>query len=132
MQHTTVFNRSIYENISFHNPELKSEQVREAAELAEIHEDIMRMPMQYGTLLSETGSNISGGQKQRIALARALTHQPAILLLDEATSALDVTTEQRIQENLARLCCTRIVIAHRLSTIFLMRIQLLCWIRGKL
>lgn len=118
MQHTTVFNRSIYENISFHNPELKSEQVREAAELAEIHEDIMRMPMQYGTLLSETGSNISGGQKQRIALARALTHQPAILLLDEATSALDVTTEQRIQENLARLCCTRIVIAHRLSTIF--------------
>ncbi|WP_141434324.1 peptidase domain-containing ABC transporter [Bacillus sp. 03113] len=117
MQHTTVFNRSIYENISLHNPELRPELVLEAAKLAEIHEDIMQMPMHYGTMLSETGSNISGGQKQRIALARALTHQPAILLLDEATSALDVTTEQRIQENLAHLCCTRIVIAHRLSTI---------------
>lgn len=117
MQHTTVFNRSIYENIALHNPELGFKQVQEAAELAEIHQDIMRMPMQYGTMLSETGSNISGGQRQRIALARALTHQPAILLLDEATSALDVKTEQRVQENLAQLYCTRIVIAHRLSTI---------------
>lgn len=117
MQHTTVFNRSIYENISLHNPQLPSELILEAAKLAEIHEDIMRMPMQYGTMLSETGSNISGGQKQRIALARALTHRPAILLLDEATSALDVTTEQRIQDNLVHLCCTRIIIAHRLSTI---------------
>lgn len=117
MQHTSVFNRSIYENISFHDPEMRLERVLEAANWAEIHDDIMRMPMQYGTMLSETGSNISGGQKQRIALARALTHQPKILLLDEATSALDVTIEQLIQENLARLRCTRIIIAHRLSTI---------------
>jgi ATP-binding cassette, subfamily B, bacterial len=117
MQHTTIFNRSIYENISIHNPKLRPELVLEAAKKAEIHEDIVRMPMQYGTMLSESGSNISGGQKQRIALARALTHKPKILLLDEATSALDVTTEQRIQENLADLHCTRIVIAHRLSTI---------------
>ncbi|MED4229359.1 peptidase domain-containing ABC transporter [Neobacillus cucumis] len=117
MQHTTIFNRSIYENISLHHPKMSPELVLEAAKLAEIHEDILRMPMQYGTMLSETGSNISGGQKQRIALARALTHRPKILLLDEATSALDAKTEQRIQENLAHLSCTRIVIAHRLSTI---------------
>jgi ATP-binding cassette, subfamily B, bacterial len=82
-----------------------------------IHDDIMRMPMKYETVISEGGSGLSGGQRQRLALARALVHKPAILLLDEATSHLDLNTEQSVEQNLNTLACTRIVIAHRQSSI---------------
>lgn len=89
----------------------------EAAELAAIHDDIMAMPMQYDTFVSEGGSALSGGQRQRLAIARAIAHRPAIIMLDEATSHLDVETERRVAENLRTLACTQIIIAHRLSTI---------------
>ena len=88
-----------------------------AAQIAALHEDIMRMPMRYETFVSEGGHALSGGQRQRLALARALAHAPAILLLDEATSSLDVITEQSVEQNLKTLACTQIIIAHRLSTI---------------
>ncbi|MFC4767338.1 peptidase domain-containing ABC transporter [Effusibacillus consociatus] len=117
MQNTFLFSRSIRHNIALHDPEMPFERIVKAASIAEIHHEIMRLPMKYETVISEMGSNISGGQRQRIALARALAHQPAILLLDEATSALDTVTEKRIDENLSNLHCTRVVIAHRLSTI---------------
>ncbi|MGC5328582.1 peptidase domain-containing ABC transporter [Brevibacillus sp. SYSU BS000544] len=117
MQHTFLFHRTIAENIALHNPALPFDQIVRVAKLAGIHDDIMKMPMKYNTLLSETGSNISGGQRQRLALARALAHDPAILLLDEATSSLDQLTERIVDLNLSNLSCTRVVIAHRLSTI---------------
>jgi ABC-type bacteriocin/lantibiotic exporter with double-glycine peptidase domain len=91
--------------------------VVQAARLADIHADIMAMPMGYETVLADGGASLSGGQRQRVALARALVNQPAILLLDEATSALDTVTESHVQQALASLRCTRIVIAQRLSTI---------------
>ena len=75
------------------------------SQMAAIHEDIMQMPMEYETLVSEGGSALSGGQRQRLALARALVTAPAILLLDEATSSLDVVTEQTIAQNLRKLAC---------------------------
>ncbi|OJE39120.1 hypothetical protein BAQ47_13050 [Bacillus tropicus] len=116
-QQIHLFNRSIFNNIAFHNDTLSEQEVMRAAGLAEIHNDIMKLPMKYQTLLSEEGSNISGGQRQRIALARALVHNPKILLLDEASSALDSKTEQKIYNNIDSLKCTKIVIAHRLSTV---------------
>ena len=108
---------SIRHNIAFNDPALSFERVVEAARLAAVHDDIVRMPMGYETLLAESGGGLSGGQRQRLALARALATRPAILVLDEATSHLDAVTERQIDENINRLACTRIVIAHRLSTI---------------
>ncbi|WP_051428412.1 peptidase domain-containing ABC transporter [Bacillus sp. J33] len=116
-QQVHLFNSSIFQNISFHNSAITQDEVIRASKLAEIHDDVMKLPMNYQTILSEEGNNLSGGQRQRIALARALAHRPSILLLDEASSALDTVTEERIHKNLEGLECTRIVIAHRLSTI---------------
>ncbi|MGR6342490.1 peptidase domain-containing ABC transporter [Priestia megaterium] len=116
-QQIHLFNKSIFQNIAFHNENLTSREIIESAKLAEIHEDIMGLRMNYETVLSEEGSNLSGGQRQRLALARALVNKPKILLLDEASSALDTVTEQKIHQNLEKLNCTRIVIAHRLSTV---------------
>ncbi|WP_338023743.1 peptidase domain-containing ABC transporter [Archangium primigenium] len=117
MQNPMLFRGDIRRNIAYHDTDLSLDAVIEAARRAQVHDDIMAMPMQYSTLLSEMGGSISGGQRQRLALARALVHDPAILLLDEATNALDVKTERAVQEALERLRCTRVVIAHRLSTI---------------
>jgi ATP-binding cassette subfamily B protein len=117
LQESTLFSGSIRQNIAFNDPSLSLEQVMEAARLAAIHDEIMRMPMGYETLIAEGGTGLSGGQRQRLCLARALAHKPAILLLDEATSHLDVVTEGLVDQNLSDLACTRIVIAHRLSTI---------------
>jgi ATP-binding cassette subfamily B protein RaxB len=85
--------------------------------LAQLHNDIVRMPMGYQTLVGELGSGLSGGQKQRLLLARALYKQPTVLALDEATSHLDIGNEQAVNAVLAQMPLTRIVIAHRPETI---------------
>jgi ABC-type bacteriocin/lantibiotic exporter with double-glycine peptidase domain len=117
VQHPYLFGGSVRKNIALVDPTLPIGEVMAAAQLAQIHEDIMALPLGYETPLLDGGASLSGGQRQRIALARALVHKPAILLLDEATSALDTITESKVQQALATLHCTRIVIAQRLSTI---------------
>lgn len=117
LQEAAFFSTTVRANITMLDPELPIEAITEAARLAQIHDEVVAMPMRYETLLLDRGASISGGQRQRLALARALVRKPAILLLDEATSALDAVTERRVQESLASLQCTRIVIAHRLSTV---------------
>src|SRR5262249_46462038 len=116
-QHPYLFGGSLRDNIALADPDLPLESVIQAARLAQIHDEIMAMPMGYETPLVDRGASLSGGQRQRISLARALVRRPPILLLDEATSALDAVTESRVQLALESLGCTRIVIAHRLSTI---------------
>jgi ATP-binding cassette, subfamily B, bacterial len=116
-QQPYLFGGSIRSNIALVDPALPLEKIVRAAKVAQLHEEIMAMPMGYETILADGGTSLSGGQRQRLALARALVQQPSILLLDEATSELDTVTEARIQAELALLSSTRIVIAHRLSTI---------------
>jgi ABC-type bacteriocin/lantibiotic exporter with double-glycine peptidase domain len=112
-----LFGATIRENIALSDPSLPLSAVIEAAKLADIHDDIVAMPLGYHSVLVDRGASISGGQRQRLALARALVRKPAILLLDEATSALDAVSEAKIHRALNELRCTRVVIAHRLSTV---------------
>ena len=117
MQEPRLFNGSIRQNISFHDPSVPMQAVARAAQLAELHDDIQRMPMGYETMVAEGGSALSGGQRQRLAIARALVREPALLVLDEATSDLDTVTERKVAEHLREQGSTSVVIAHRLSTV---------------
>jgi ABC-type bacteriocin/lantibiotic exporter with double-glycine peptidase domain len=117
LQDSAVFGGSVRSNIELNAPGVSAEQIANAARLAGLAGDIERLPMGYETRVAEGGSNLSGGQRQRLAIARAVVTQPSILLLDEASSHLDVASEQRLNANLERLRCTRIVIAHRLTAV---------------
>lgn len=115
-QQPYAFNGTILENLLLGAKEgTTREDILRAVELAEIREDIERMPLNYQTELTSDGTGISGGQRQRIALARALLTDASILILDEATSSLDILTEKRIVDNLMNLDKTLIFIAHRLT-----------------
>ena len=118
-QDVFLFAGTVRENIAYGNPNATVEEIMEAAKRAEIHEDILKMPKGYDTLVGERGIKLSGGQKQRVSIARCFLKNPPILILDEATSALDTATEIKIQHAFDELSKgrTTIVIAHRLSTI---------------
>ncbi|MBI5926609.1 MAG: peptidase domain-containing ABC transporter [Aquabacterium sp.] len=112
-QEDQLFSCSLYDNIAMNDVEASMEKVQAAARSACIHEDIMRMPMAYQTLVGGMGATLSGGQKQRMLLARALYKQPRFLLLDEYTSMLDFETERHVQAAINALGCGRFIITHR-------------------
>lgn len=118
-QDTSLFHRTLMENLRYGRRDASDEEVIEAAKHAHCHEFISQLPEGYDTLVGERGIKLSGGQRQRIAVARAMLKDAPILILDEATSALDSVTEKYIQEALRTLMQgrTTIVIAHRLSTL---------------
>lgn len=118
-QDAYIFDGTIEENIKYGKMDATTEEVIEAAKVANAHEFIEEMQEGYNTKVGERGTRLSGGQKQRIAIARAVLKDAPILLLDEATSALDSQSEQIVQEALNKLMEGRtvIAIAHRLSTI---------------
>jgi ATP-binding cassette, subfamily B, bacterial len=118
-QDTTLFHRSLLENIRYGRPDASDAEVQAAARRAHAHDFIVELEHGYRTLVGERGTKLSGGQRQRIAIARAILKNAPILLLDEATSALDSHSEHIIQEAMhdAMADKTVIAIAHRLSTV---------------
>jgi ATP-binding cassette subfamily B protein len=118
-QETTLFHRSIAENIAYGKPDATINEIKRAAKLANADKFIEDMPEGYETMVGERGVKLSGGQRQRIAIARAILKDAPILVLDEATSALDSESEALIQDALDKLMKgrTSIVVAHRLSTV---------------
>jgi len=118
-QDTSLFHRTIKENISYSNPDATDEEIKRAAKFANADQFIESLPKGYETLVGERGVKLSGGQRQRIAIARAFLKNAPILVLDEATSSLDSESEHLIQESLEKLMKERtvIAIAHRLSTL---------------
>ena len=118
-QDVFLFASTIKENIGYGRINATDDEIIEAAKRAEIHDDIMRLPDGYDSIVGERGIKLSGGQKQRVSIARIFLKNPPILILDEATSALDSATELKIQRALEELSKgrTTLIIAHRLSTI---------------
>jgi ATP-binding cassette subfamily B protein len=118
-QNPFVFAGTIAQNISYGCKGATEERIRDAAERACIHREIMAMPGDYRARITERGQNLSGGQRQRIALARVFLKNPPILILDEGTSALDNLSERMVQKaiNAARADRTVILVAHRLTTL---------------
>ncbi len=118
-QEPSLFNRSIMNNIRFSNPKASDEDVYKAAQMAQIHDTILKMPKGYQSVVGERGVKVSGGERQRIAIASAILKNTPILILDEATSALDSESETAIQKALQNIMKNKtvIAIAHRLSTL---------------
>ncbi|CAF4659511.1 unnamed protein product, partial [Rotaria sp. Silwood2] len=121
-QEPILFDLTIAENIAYGLENVPMEDIINAANTANIHHFIEKLPQGYETKVGIKGSFLSGGEKQRIAIARVLLRRPKVLLLDEATSAMDSYNEQIVQEALEKAQTedpsrTSLIIAHRLSTI---------------
>ncbi len=119
LQDTLLFRAPLWKNIAYGKPEARRSEIVRAAELANAHEFIEKLPEGYDTVAAEKGISLSGGQRQRIAIARAILRGSPILILDEPTSSLDASSEQLVVEALERLMegKTSIIIAHHLATI---------------
>ena len=119
MQDGVIFSESIARNIAVDDGEIDKKRLVKAAEIANIHDYIMGLPLKYNTNIGRDGVGLSQGQKQRILIARAVYKNPQFIFLDEATNALDAKNERAIVENLNEFYKGRtvVVVAHRLSTV---------------
>ena len=114
-----MFHDTIFQNIAYGCDNVPVEAVIHAADVANAHEFIARLPDGYDTMLGERGTGLSGGERQRLSIARAVLKNPSILFFDEATASVDSETESLIQDAIERLIHgrTTLMIAHRLSTL---------------
>jgi ABC-type multidrug transport system fused ATPase/permease subunit len=118
-QDVYLFGATIRDNIAYGAIEASFRDVVRAAQVAQLHDQIMRLPHGYDTWVGERGATLSGGQRQRLSIARTILLDPPILILDDSTSSVDVETERRIHQAMIAVMRgrTTFVIAHRLSTV---------------
>ncbi|MFP4192131.1 MAG: ATP-binding cassette domain-containing protein, partial [Candidatus Hydrogenedentota bacterium] len=118
-QETFLFSDTVWNNLTFGQPDAAPERVTAACEVAQFMETVEELHHGFDTLLGERGVNLSGGQKQRLAIARALICAPSILLLDDALSSVDTHTEEQVLQGLkqATADCSTVLISHRVSTV---------------
>ncbi len=121
MEDSFLFSTTVRANIAYGRPDASEEEIVAAAQAAQAHEFIVRLPEGYDTVVGEQGLTLSGGQRQRVALARALVTDPRVLVLDDATSAIDPRLEAEIHAALREVMRgrTTLIIAHRQSTLHL-------------
>jgi ATP-binding cassette subfamily B protein len=118
-QDNFLFSTTIAENIGFAHGGMYLDEIKRAAKLSDVYENVIEFKEGFNTILGERGVTVSGGQRQRISIARALAKDPQILILDDSVSAVDTKTEDAIIRNLhkVRKGKTTIFIAHRISTV---------------
>lgn len=119
MQDGVIFSESIARNIAVDDGEIDEERLEIAAEIANVKDFVMALPLKFNTNIGRDGMGLSQGQKQRILIARAVYKNPKFIFLDEATNSLDASNERAIVENLNEFYKGRtvVVVAHRLSTV---------------
>jgi ATP-binding cassette subfamily B protein len=118
-QDTFLFSASIESNIAYGDPEAGEERVADAAESAQLHRFVERLPARYETLVGERGLTLSGGQRQRLSIARSLLPEPTVIVFDDSTASVDAATERRIRTALRELAAERttLIISHRLGSL---------------
>ncbi len=118
-QDSFLFTTSIENNIAYADPSTGDSRIRGASESAQLHDYVLGLPRQYGTVVGERGVSLSGGQRQRLSIARTLMMQPSVLIFDDSTAAIDAGTESRIRAALRGYAADRvtIIVAHRLASL---------------
>jgi ATP-binding cassette subfamily B protein len=119
MQEPFLFSRSIHDNITIANSDASMEEVKEAANIAQVDDAIEEFSKGYDTIVGERGITLSGGQKQRVAIARMLLQKTPIMIFDDSLSAVDSETDAKIREALkkSKRSSTVILISHRITTL---------------
>jgi ATP-binding cassette subfamily B protein len=118
-QDSFLFTTSIENNIAYAVPVTEERRIRGVAEAAQLHDYVLGLPRQYGTVVGERGVSLSGGQRQRLSIARSLMTEPAVLIFDDSTASIDAGTESRIRAALKSYARDRVtlIIAHRLASL---------------
>jgi ATP-binding cassette, subfamily B, bacterial len=119
LQETILFHAPVWQNIAYGRLEATRDEIVRAAQLANAHEFIVKMPQGYDTMVGERGLTLSGGQRQRIAIARAIIRDSPILIMDEPATGLDAASEKLVMDALNKVMRGRtcIINAHRLATV---------------
>jgi ATP-binding cassette, subfamily B, multidrug efflux pump len=119
-QDVFLFDASVYDNVSYTDPQAEADRVSAAAMTSQIHDHVAQLPDGYATFVGERGVALSGGQRQRLSIARGLVADATFIVFDDSTAAIDATTEARVRNGLQAAVITKatIIIAHRLSSLW--------------
>lgn len=118
-QDSFLFTTSLENNIAYAEPFSDETRIRDVSESAQLHDYVLGLPQQYGTVVGERGVSLSGGQRQRLSIARTLMMEPAVLIFDDSTAAIDAGTESRMRAALKNYAAGRVtvIVAHRLASL---------------